>query len=42
VPNTPAPGFAEECQQQCKIINASEQTPKGPAEANGWDSVATN
>jgi hypothetical protein len=40
VPDTRAPGFADECRRQSETINAAEQTPEGRAEADWWDCVA--
>jgi hypothetical protein len=32
-----APGFAEECARQCRLINKFETTPEGREEAEWWD-----
>jgi len=42
VPDTRAPGFAEECRRQCLEINAFEQTPEVRAEAEFWDHAAAD
>jgi hypothetical protein len=42
VPDTRAPGFADECRRQCEIINAFEQTSEGWEEAKAWDRVTAD
>lgn len=37
VPDTRAPGFAEECARQCAVISAAEESTAGRAEAEFWD-----
>lgn len=40
VPDTRAPGFAEEIRRQCKLIAAAEATPEGREELVFWEAVA--
>lgn len=37
VPDTRAPGFAEECRRQCERIAAAEGTAAGRAETDFWE-----
>jgi hypothetical protein len=40
VPDTRAPGFAEECARQCRLLAAWEQSPEGRGEMEFWDQLA--
>ena len=40
LPDTRAPGFAEEIRRQCKLIAAAEATPEGREELAFWEAVA--
>jgi hypothetical protein len=40
VPDTKAPGFAEEVARQCALINAFDRSPEGREEAAFWDEFA--
>jgi hypothetical protein len=40
VPDTRAPGFADEIRRQCRLIAAAEATPEGRAELAFWEAVA--
>ncbi len=42
VPDTRAPGFAEEVRRQCLLIAAAENTPEVREEAAFWEALATN
>ena len=42
VPDTRAPGFAEECERQCRVINVFEQTPEGRDEVESWQRFAAD
>lgn len=37
VPDTRAPGFAEEAARQCRVLAGWEATPEGRAEMAFWD-----
>jgi hypothetical protein len=39
LPDTRAPGFAEEIRRQCKLIAAAEATPEGREELAFWEAV---
>jgi hypothetical protein len=40
VPNTSAPGFAEEAARQCRLLAAWEASPAGRDEMAFWDALA--
>ena len=40
VPDTRAPGFAEEMRRQCALLAAAEATPEGREEAAFWEVLA--
>jgi hypothetical protein len=42
IPDTRAPGFAEECRRQCSRIAASDTTETGHAEAAFWERVSAD
>jgi hypothetical protein len=42
VPDTRAPGFAEECRRQCMRIAASDATDIGRAEAAFWERASAD
>jgi Antitoxin MazE-like len=39
VPDTRAPGFAEEAARQCRLLAEWEATPEGRAEIEFWDQL---
>ncbi|HVZ06987.1 antitoxin MazE family protein [Rhodopila sp.] len=39
VPDTRAPGFAEELARQCRLVAAWEATPEGQEEMAFWDQL---
>jgi hypothetical protein len=42
VPDTRAPGFAEEVRRQCEAIAAAEDTAEGRAETAFWEAVTAD
>ena len=40
LPDTRAPGFAEEIRRQCRLIAAAEATPEGREELAFWEAFA--
>ena len=42
VPDTRAPGFAEKCARQCRIVAEAEWTPEGRAEVEFWERVSAD
>ena len=42
VPDTRAPGFAEECRRQCMRIVVSDATDKGRADATFWERASAD
>jgi hypothetical protein len=41
VPDTTAPGFAEEAARQCRLLAAWEASPAGREEMAFWDALAS-
>jgi hypothetical protein len=42
VPDTRAPGFAEECARQCRLVAEAERTREGRAEFEFWDRASAD
>ena len=42
VPDTRAPGFAEEVRRQCEAIAAAEDTAEGRAETAFWEAITAD
>jgi hypothetical protein len=42
VPDTRAPGFAEECRRQCALIAAADETDAGRAETEFWERASAD
>jgi hypothetical protein len=42
VPDTRAPGFAEEVRRQCQMIAAAEATPEGREDVEFWEAASAD
>jgi Protein of unknown function (DUF3018) len=42
VPDTRAPGFAEEVRRQCRMLAAAEDRPQGREHAAFWEAVTAD
>jgi hypothetical protein len=42
VPDTSAPGFADECRRQCELIAAAERMDAGRTETEFWERISAD